>query len=470
MNRWLVVAGAIAIQLALGAIYAWSAFTKALQSEAFGFSKTETQAIFSAGLASFGIVMILAGRLQQRYPPRYIAMAGGGLLGLGYILGGTVGDSFAVKLVTIGIIGGSGIGLAYVVPIAVGVKWFPDKKGLLTGLAVAGFGFGAFLWILMANPPSVLADGGLIDIQTEMVFDSTTNATVEVKVYDADNINGVFVTYGVAFLVLVVIGSMVMVPPPDGWLPEGYKPPEPAKQTATGDKEERKIEYESKDMLRTWQYWALWTMFVFGALAGLMVIGNIKNFAQDGVDGFESNDFSTDDAADFAVIGAAVFLPIFNGAGRIAWGSISDRIGRQMSFTLMFTFQFACMFVFFFTTRSPYTFYLFAALIGFNFGGNFALFPAATADYFGSRNVGPNYGLMFTSYAAGGIIGPILAGMVKDEGLSYAYAFYPAAVLCLVAAVMALVLMPPGNRPGSPMNAIREMRERLTGTDGEGEA
>ncbi len=468
MNRWLVVAGAIAIQLALGAIYAWSAFTKALQSEAFGFSKTETQAIFSAGLASFGIVMILAGRLQQRYPPRYIAMAGGVMLGLGYILGGTVGDSFVIKLVTIGIIGGSGIGLAYVVPIAVGVKWFPDKKGLLTGLAVAGFGFGAFLWILMANPPSVLADGGLIDIGTQQVFDDTTNSTIEIKVYDADNINSVFVTYGVAFLVLVLAGSLVMVPPPEGWLPAGYRPPEPPREEES--RAERKVDYESKEMLQTWQYWVLWTMFAFGALAGLMVIGNIKNFAQDVDDGFEANDFSADDAADFAVIGAAVFLPIFNGAGRIAWGSISDRIGRQMAFTMMFAFQFLCMFVFLFTTRSPYTFYLFAALIGFNFGGNFALFPAATADFFGSKNVGPNYGLMFTSYAAGGIIGPILAGMVKDEGLSYAYAFYPAAVLCLVAAVMALVLMPPGHKAGSPMNAIREMREKLTGAKGDGDA
>ncbi len=450
-----MVAGAIAIQLALGAIYAWSAFTKALQSDAFGFTKTETQAIFSAGLATFGIVMILAGRLQQKYPPRYIAMAGGVLLGLGYILGGFTGASFIGKLVTIGIIGGAGIGLAYVVPIAVGVKWFPDKKGLLTGLAVAGFGFGAFLWILMANPPSMIADGGLIDITTQTQFDAGTNETVEITTYDVDNIDNVFKIYGVLFLVLVVAGSMVMVSPPEGWLPEGWTPPAPVKEA--GSDVLKKSEYESKEMLHTWQYWALWTMFVFGALAGLMVIGNIKNFAQDPTDGFKTN------AADIAVIGAAICLPIFNGAGRIAWGSVSDKIGRQMAFSLMFFFQFICMFVFFWTANHEYFFYIVAALIGFNFGGNFALFPAATADYFGAKNIGPNYGLMFTSYAAGGIIGPILAGMVKDGGYSYAYAFYPAAFLCLIAAVMSLVLMPPGNRPGSPMNAIREMQEKLTG-------
>ena len=441
MNRWLVVVGAIAIQLALGAIYAWSAFTKALQSEAFGFSKTQTQTIFSAGLASFGIVMILAGRLLQRYQPRYIAMAGGVLLGLGYILGGTVGDSFWIKLLTIGIIGGSGIGLAYVVPIAVGVQWFPDKKGLLTGLAVAGFGFGAFLWILMANPPSMLADSGLIDIGTD--------PSTGVEIYDADNINHVLVIYGVIFLILVVAGSIAMVSPPPGWLPAGYTPPDPIQ--VAGSMSERKVDLGSREMLTTWQFWALWTMFVFGALAGLMVIGNIKNFAQDTSDGFEGYGFSAGRAADYAVIGAAVFLPIFNGAGRIIWGSISDRIGRQPAFTMMFSFQFLCMLAFFFTTHNPYSFYLVAALIGFNFGGNFALFPAATADYFGTRNVGPNYGLMFTSYAAGGLIGPILAGLIKDGGYSYAYAFYPAAFLCLVAALLSRVLKMPGLETESDM-------------------
>ena len=430
MNRWLVVAGAIAIQIALGAIYAWSAFTKPLQSDAFGYSKTETQAIFSAGLASFGIVMIIAGRLQQRYPARNIALIGGALLGLGYILG-SFNDSFIFKLVTIGIIGGAGIGFAYVVPIAVGVKWFPDKKGLLTGLAVAGFGFGAFIWILMASPTTMIADtigfDGLIDSTTALV------AGEEVTVYDADNVNQVFMIYGVLFAILVTIGAMVMVPPPEGWLPEGWTPPKPA----GGASGSAAYEFESQEMLHTPQFYMLWSMFVVGALAGLMVIGNIKNFAQDPEEGFTSN------AADIATIGAAICLPIFNGLGRIAWGSVSDRIGRQQAFIYMFSAQALMMFIFFWSTFNEYAFYLVVALIGFNFGGNFALFPAATADNFGSRNIGANYGIVFTSYAAGGIIGPILAGMVKDGGYSYTYAFIPAAVLCVVAVVLAFMLKAP---------------------------
>jgi len=170
MNRWIIVVGAIMIQLALGAIYAWSAFTTPLQGtetaiSEFAFNKTQTQAIFAAGLATFALFTIIGGRLQKKIGPQKVALAGGALLGLGYIIGSFVGGNFALKLISIGIIAGAGIGLAYVVPIAVGVKWFPDKKGLLSGLAVAGFGFGAFIWILMANPPSMLGFSGMITQQ-----------------------------------------------------------------------------------------------------------------------------------------------------------------------------------------------------------------------------------------------------------------------------------------------------------------
>ncbi|MBN1382001.1 MAG: MFS transporter, partial [Deltaproteobacteria bacterium] len=148
MNRWYVAIGAILIQLCLGAIYAWSVFTPKLtlaiaQGGTYGFSATQAAWIFSVGLLVFSVVMVLAGRMMQRVGPKKLAMSGGIVLGVGYVLGGMFGSSFAAQLICIGIIGGAGIGLAYVVPIAVGVKWFPDKKGMITGLAVAGFGFGA---------------------------------------------------------------------------------------------------------------------------------------------------------------------------------------------------------------------------------------------------------------------------------------------------------------------------------------
>ncbi|MFH1013213.1 MAG: OFA family MFS transporter [Thermoplasmatota archaeon] len=423
MNRWIIVIGAIMIQVALGAIYAWSAFTTPLQSSAYGFSKTMTQAIFSTGLASFAIFTIIGGRLQKKYGPMKIALLGGMLLGIGYLIGGFVGANFPLKLLGIGIIGGAGIGLAYVVPIGVGIKWFPDKKGLVSGLAVAGFGFGAFIWILLANPPSILGFQGLIPLQ---------NMTV-------DAVDMVFKIYGIIFLALVTLGSLVMKNPPAGWLPKGWNPPEV--KDAAG-KEKKPFSLNPKQMLHKRQFYLLWMMFFIGALAGLMVIGNIQNFAKDPSDGFTGHGFTATQAVDFAVIGAAICLPIFNGTGRIIWGQISDKIGRKKALLALSIFQGAMMLVFFFTTNNPLVFYVVAAIIGFNFGGNFALFPAATADSFGSENVGLNYGYVFTSYGIGGIVGPILAGFVQDAGLSFLYAFIPAAVLCFIAAILAIIYKP----------------------------
>jgi len=426
-NRWIVVIGAIMIQLALGAIYAWSAFTTPLQGAVgniseFAFTKTETQAIFSAGLAVFAIFTIIGGRLSLKYGPRKIAFLGGILLGLGYILGSFVGANFPLKLIFIGILGGAGIGLGYVVPIAVGVKWFPDKKGLVSGLAVAGFGFGAFIWILLANPPSILGLNGLITRQTGAFA------------FTIANVDNAFLIYGILFFLLVAIGSLVMKNPPAGWKPEGWNPNDITKST-----KKIGLNYKPREMCKTKTFYLLWLMFIIGALAGLMVIGNVQNFAKSPTDGFIANGFIEKEAIDFAVIGAAVCLPIFNGIGRIVWGQVSDKVGRRKALISMFIFQGIMMMVFFYTTGSPYFFYVVAALIGFNFGGNFALFPSACADSFGSENLGLNYGFIFTAYGIGGIVGPILAGAVQDAGMSFLYAFIPASIMCFVAAFLALI-------------------------------
>jgi len=425
MSRWVVVLGGILIQLALGAIYAWSAFTTPLQGATsspseFAFSKTETQAIFSAGLLFFAIFTIIGGRLQNKYGSMKVALSGGVLLGLGYILASFVGASFIGKLACIGVIAGAGIGLAYVVPIAIGVKWFPDKKGLVSGLAVAGFGFGAFIWILLANPPSILGFSGLI--------------TKQADTYTIANVDNAFRIYGIMFLILVAIGSLVMKNPPAGWKPAGWNP-------SALDSKDKKGGYNCKprEMCTKKEFYLLWFMFFIGALAGLMVIGNVQNFAKSPTDGFIAHGFSATDAADFAVLGAAICLPIFNGAGRIVWGQVSDRIGRRKALLSMFLFQAVMMIIFFYTTTNPYAFYIVAALIGFNFGGNFALFPAACADTFGAENLGLNYGFIFTSYGIGGIVGPLLAGYVQDAGWSFLYAFIPAAVMCFIAAFLAVL-------------------------------
>ncbi|MFH0848563.1 MAG: OFA family MFS transporter [archaeon] len=424
MNRWLVIVGAIMIQLVLGVIFSWAVFTTPLQGTTmnpsqYGFTKTQTQLILSTGLATFAVVMILAGSLQQTIAPRTVAL-GGTLLGVGYISAGYTGSSFLGKLLSIGLVGGIGIGLAYVVPIAIGAKWFPDKRGLISGIVVSGFGFGSFIWQILASPPSILGISGLIK--------------TDEGIYTISNLDSVFTTYGIIFLIMIVIGSLVMIDPP-----EGYMPPTDASPNTSRKKKQApsRRDYSPAEMLKTWQFYAIWSMFAFGALAGLMVIGNVQNFARNLREGFQGYGFTASQAADFAAIGAAICLPILNGIGRIVWGMASDRMGNRKSLLLMFLLQGIMMLSFFFTTTNQYLFYLVAAFIGFNFGGNFALFPATTADFFGRKNLGANYGIVFASYGVGGIVGPILAGMVQDYGLSFMYAFLPASGLCFVAALLA---------------------------------
>jgi OFA family oxalate/formate antiporter-like MFS transporter len=418
MNRGLIVIGALVIQLCLGAIYAWSVFTPKLKAAVadggFGFTATQTQVVFSVGLATFAVVMVLAGKWQAKVGPRLVALTGGILLGLGYILAKFLGTTFAGQVICIGLIGGAGIGLAYVCPIAVGMKWFPDKKGMITGLAVAGFGFGALIWIKLAG-----SWGGLIESM---------------------GILNVFGLYGVIFLVAVALASIVMVNPPKGWLPPGYTPP-----AAGGDAKKgiSGVEMEPAQMLRTPQFYMLWVIFIFSGMAGLMTIGIIKLF---GIDALQANGMSAVEASAIAGTAMAVFYSLANGIGRIVWGTLSDKLGRKMSIFLMTATQGVMMLLFYYMGGTPALLYLGAAIIGFNFGGNFSLFPTATADFFGPMHVGQNYGWMFTAYGVGGIVGPIMAGSFRDSG-TWLPAFLISGGLCLVAAVIALLSKPPKVTP-----------------------
>jgi OFA family oxalate/formate antiporter-like MFS transporter len=426
LNRWLVVAGGILIQVCLGAIYAWSAFTAKLTAAPFEFTRTQTQVIFSVGLLSFAVVMALvAGRWQMKSGPRVVAATGGLVLGLGYMLAGLTGTSFAGMLVGIGILGGAGIGLAYVCPIAALVKWFPDKKGMITGLAVAGFGFGALVWIKLT--------GGF-------QFGPVNLTPGWAGLYGAGwTVNQIFMLYGVLFAVLVGLGSLVMVNPPEGWQPEGWTPP--AASAASGG-----VEFTTAEMIRTPQYWGLFSVFAVGALAGLMVIGIIRLF---GIDALTASGMEIGQATVITGTAMGLFYALFNGLGRIVWGTISDTLGRRNSIALMSLVQGIMMILFFFIGGSEWGLYLGAALIGFNFGGNFALFPAATADIFGNNNVGVNYPWVFLAYGVGGLFGPILGGYMGDTG-AWAWAFIPAGIACLAAAGLALTLRPPRRRDEQP--------------------
>lgn len=417
MNRWLIVAGAILIQLALGAFYSWSVFTKILTDPegVYRFSATQTAWIFSAGLATFAIVMVLAGRWQVRTGPRPLSIAGGLLLGLGYVLGGLFGSSFWTQFLLVGVLAGAGVGLAYVVPIAVGVKWFPDKKGMITGLAVAGFGFGATIWVKLAGSWF----GGLL------------NTT---QVLGLPNVQSVFFIYGIVFALMVLLGSIVMINPPEGYKPAGWEPSQ-----AVGGQINGGVGYTSSQMLRTPQFYAIWTIFAFTAIAGLMVIYCIQLFGMDTLEyrGVENA---------VVITGTAMaWYAIFNGLGRIIWGMISDRIGRKRAIISMSLFQGIVMLLLyhgFITFGLATGLIIGASLVGFNYGGIFALFPAITADFFGNKQVGLNYGWVFTSYGVAGISGPLLAGLFKDAAagsgspMAWMAPFIIAGVLCILGAVI----------------------------------
>ena len=430
MNRWYVVIGAVLIQLCLGAIYAWSVFTPKLclscdQGGLYGFSATQAAWIFSVGLLVFSVVMIISGRMLATTGPRKLASFGGIVLGAGYILAGFFGSSFMAQMVFIGIIGGAGIGLAYVVPIAVGVKWFPDKKGMVTGLAVAGFGFGATIWVKSAG-----SWFGLIE---------------NLNFFGLGGVQSVFLLYGIIFLIAVLVGSVVMVDPPQGYVPEGWTPPAPASSENPGSAALGMTEFESGEMLRTPQFYMTWFTFLFSAIAGLMVIYCIQLF---GIDALKAAGLTA--AAASAAAGTAMALyAILNGLGRIIWGVVSDKIGRKMSIFLMCLLQGIIMLLFYQMGGTVITLIIGACIIGFNFGGNFALFPAVTADYFGNKNVGLNYGFIFVSYGIAGVIGPQIAGYFKDaakgsgDPSAWITPFIIAGVACLLGAAITLMSKPP---------------------------
>lgn len=403
-SRWKVVVGALLVQLCLGAIYAWSVFTPGLKDA--GWSNTETQIVFSVGLAMFAIVMVYAGRRLADWGPQRLAFAGGITLGVGYVIAGLAsGTNFWLVLLGVGFIGGSGIGLAYVVPIAVGMRWFPDRKGMITGVAVAGFGFGALGWVKLAG-----SWGDLID---------------------RIGLDGTFITYGIAFAVLVVIGGLWMKMPPEGWLPDGFVPPQV--KGAGGE------DFTPREMLRTPQFHLISLTFLVSAGAGLMAIGLMKLYPPEAL---VENGFTVDNADAIAGTAMAVFFSLANGIGRLAWGILGDKLGRKRSVVTMAASQGLLLLLFTSMAGNEYTLYLFATLIGFNFGGNFALFPALTADEFGNGAVGKNYPWVFLSYGAGGIIFPILGGRLGDVG-NFPLAFTITGVLCVVGAVAAFMVFPP---------------------------
>jgi MFS transporter, OFA family, oxalate/formate antiporter len=403
-NRWLLVAAALLLQFSIGAVYAWSVFSKALkEAPAFQLTAVEASLPFTVTIGMIFIGSYLGGRLQDRRGPRPVALAGGVIYAVGVMLASFAqnGDQLWLIILGYGVISGFGLGFAYIVPIAMLLKWFPDKRGLITGLAVGGFGFGAVLtspvaqWLIHNDP------------------DRPTSA---------------FLPLGIAYLVMSLIGASFFRNPPAGYTVPGYVP------ATTGRVVDSGRDYTQGEAMRTPQWYMLTAILALNTTAGIALISQAAASATD-IAGFGAT-------AAASVVG---IWAIFNGAGRILWAAASDRIGRMPAFIGMLAIQ-GVSFLLLPHASGAALFFVLGALIYTCYGGGFGTMPATAGDYFGVRHAGAIYGAMIVAWSIAGVVGPLLAAKLIGENKDYTTAYTVIGVIALVSLVLPFVTKIPRQR------------------------
>jgi OFA family oxalate/formate antiporter-like MFS transporter len=391
-NRWLLAGGGVLMQLALGAVYAWSVFKIPL-SKAFGWSGTDVTWAFSLAILVLGFAAFIGGLWMRRVGPRIVGITAGVCYGAGVALSGLSGGNIWILWLSYGLLGGLGLGLGYIVPLATLVKWFPDRRGFITGLAVAGFGGGALITAPAAQK--------LIDS-----FGPLTTLAI----------------LGACYLVMVVLGASIMRNPPEGWRPAGWEP-------SVKQQEQLAVrEYTLKEALSTWQWYALWATLFLNVIAGISIISQASPMAQD-ISGVNAQ----------IAAGMVGLISIANGIGRLAWAWLSDAIGRRNVFLIMFLLQAILFFILpsqrEFTALASICFVVISC-----YGGGFGTMPAFAADFFGTKWVGSIYGLMLTAWGFGGVFGPLLVANIRQATGKYDLALVIIAVIMLVSSVLPLVV------------------------------
>jgi MFS transporter, OFA family, oxalate/formate antiporter len=416
-SRWLIAAMGTVLMLCLGTVYAWSVFQKLLLTDqfkaVFGWSNTQVAWIFSLAILFLGLTAAVGGAQLPKRSPRVMAVAGAVLFALGYAIAAFAFSIKSLPLLYIGygVIGGIGLGLAYVTPVATVAKWFPDKKGLATGMVVMGFGLGALFMSKVLEPVLFSMTGG--------------------------NLVTMFIVLSAIFLVLGVASALFIVNPPAGWLPAGYTPPvKAAASTAPEVKPGRAI--------LSGRFISLWVVFFCNITAGISIIS-----FQSGL--FQSLWKAVNPAlatAALATLGATLVAisSLFNGAGRFLWGAISDKVGRTQTFRIMLGSE-ILVFALLVITGNPWLFAVLVCWILLCYGGGFGTMPSFIGDVFGTRLMSAVYGAVLTAWAAAGVVGPQLFAAFQDRlpaADASKWSFIVAGGFALVGLVLSLFL---SNKP-----------------------
>ncbi|MGZ5424282.1 MAG: L-lactate MFS transporter [Candidatus Aminicenantales bacterium] len=400
-RSWRIVGG-LFMNLALGSLYAWSVFVAPLEKE-FGWKRADTSLVFTWAIVVFALSFIIAGRLQDKLGPLRVSLTGCILLTLGFLLCART-SSLTYLIVCFGVLVGIGNGFGYATPIPVMAKWFPDKRGLAVGLAVAGYGGGSAIFGPLANLWLIPAFGW----------------------------RATFVALGVVFFVMTLIGSFLLKNPPAGYRPPGWAPAPASKVLATTH------EFPPGEMWRTPTAWFMWVAYALGTSAGLMVISQLVPFAKSMKIPGEAL------AAITLFIGAAG-----NASGRIFSGWMSDALGRLNVLRLMIGISVVAMPLLYLTGSNVAMLYIMVFIVYWCYGTQLSVNASTTSDFWGTKNAGINYGLLFTAWGVAGIIGPRIGGVLFDKYKNYEAAFYTAAGLAVVALVCELL----ARRPAVPAEA-----------------
>ncbi|MGJ5817982.1 L-lactate MFS transporter [Paludibaculum fermentans] len=396
MNRWWRVAGGLSMNLALGTLYGWSVFVAPLEAQ-FGWKRAETSMVFTIAVIVFALSFVAAGRLQDKYGPLACSLAGGILVSLGFYL-----CSFTTSLnylyLCFGVIGGLGNGFGYATPIPVMAKWFPDKRGLAVGLAVGGYGAGSAIF----GPLSQL------------------------KLIPTYGLPATFQILGAIFLVMTIAGALLLRNPPPGYRPKDWTPPVVQGAAVSRD-------FTPGEMLRTRTFYLMWLGYALGCSAGLMVISQLVPFAKSVGIGAAALSTMT------LVVGA-----FGNASGRILSGWMSDRLGRINVLRTMIGICVLAMPALYAAGSNVALLYVAVFVVYWCYGTQLSVNGVAASDFWGTKNAGINYGILFTAWGVAGIIGPRIGGVLYDRYHDYQAAFYSAAALAGIALLCELGARRPG--------------------------